>query len=427
MAFAPGLILYLALSRRAAGLAGRVLNRRLAAGKEHATRIGERRGEPGRPRPEGRLIWFHAASVGEVLSILELIRRLAGDDPDLNFLITSGTVTSAQAVASRLPDRSVHQFIPLDVVPFVRRFLDHWRPDLAVWTESELRPALIVETHARGVPMVLVNARLSDRSYRRWWLMPWTASALLNRFAVIHAQDGVTSYNMRRLGLNPDRIEVTGTLKEGSSALPFDEPERADLAQAIGRRGTWLAASTHAGEEELAADAHREILRRAPRMLMILVPRHPERGRDIADILRLAGWRVALRSADEPLQPDTEIYVADTLGEMGLWYRIAPISLVCGSLVPVGGHNPFEPAALGSAILHGPHVANFRDIYERLAAADAAMLVRKPDEITAAVTALLAPDRVAAMAHAAWEVCSSGARVTDRALEMLQNQLDEAG
>ena len=427
MAIAPGLSIYLALSRRAAALAGRVLNRRLAAGKEHPTRIGERRGEPGRPRPEGRLIWFHAASVGEVLSILELVRRLVGDDPDLNFLITSGTVTSAQAVESRLPDRAVHQFIPLDVVPFVRRFLDHWRPDLAVWTESELWPALIVETHTRGVPMVLVNARLSDRSYRRWWLMPWTASALLNRFLVIHAQDGVTSYNMRRLGLNPDRIEVTGTLKEGSSALPFDEPERADLAQAIGRRGTWLAASTHPGEEELAADAHRKILRRAPRMLMILVPRHPERGRDIVDILRLAGWRVALRSADEPLQPDTEIYVADTLGEMGLWYRIAPISLVCGSLVPVGGHNPFEPAALGSAILHGPHVANFRDIYERLAAAGAAKLVRKPDEITAAVTALLAPDQVAAMAHAAWEVCSSGARVTDRALEMLQNQLDEAG
>ena len=257
--------------------------------------------------------------------------------------------------------------------------------------------------------------------------MRWTVSDLLNRFSLVHAQDRKSANNLEKLGLSSERIEVTGTLKEGSSALPFNEAEREDLAEAIGRRGTWLAASTHPSEEDFVAEAHGEILKRAPRMLLIMAPRHPERGPAIARLLRDNGWRVALRSADDPLLPDTEIYVADTLGEMGLWYRIAPISLVCGSLMPIGGHNPFEPAALGSAILHGPHVANFRDIYERLTAADAAIQVRDPVEITAAVTRLLAPDRTATMAHAAWEVCSSGAQVTDRALEMIEGQLDGVG
>jgi 3-deoxy-D-manno-octulosonic-acid transferase len=272
-----------------------------------------------------------------------------------------------------------------------------------------------------------MNARMSARSYRRWRLMPGAARALLRLFQAAQAQDDVTATRLARLGLPRERLAVTGTLKEGSSALPFDEAERAEFARIIGRRTVWLASSTHPGEEEAAARAHREVLRRAPRTLLILVPRHPERGAEIAAELREHGWRTAQRAAGEPLRPDTEIYVADTLGELGLWYRLAPISFVGGSLVPTGGHNPFEPAALGSAILHGPHVANFRDIYDRLTAAHASRLVRTPAELAAAVVDLLAPDRVATMAHAAWETCSSGAEVTDKAIELVFDSLGTGG
>jgi len=420
----PALALYLAFSRRAAGFASRKLERRLEQGKEDAARIGERRGEPGQPRPRGELLWFHAASVGEVLSIQELIRRLGEEDDRLNFLVTTGTVTSARAVANRLPDAAIHQFAPLDVAPWIGRFLDHWKPDIAIWTESELWPAMLTETHARGIPMLLLNARMSARSFRRWRLvLPLAARHLLRLFRAVQAQDELTASRLTALGLPADRLAVTGTLKEGSSALPFDEAERAELAGVIGRRAVWLAASTHPGEEEAVSRAHREVMRRAPRTLLILVPRHPERGAELAETLRAEGWRLAQRSAGEPLKPDTEVYLADTLGELGLWYRLAPISFVGGSLVPVGGHNPFEPAGLGSAIVHGPHVTNFRDIYDRLTEAGASRLVRRPDDLAAAIIELLAPDKVAALAHAAWETCSSGTEVTDRAIELIFNHL----
>lgn len=414
-----GLSGYLLFSRTMPNLGDRILARRLQQGKEHPDRIQERKGIASHPRPDGELIWFHAASVGEVLSIQELIRRLLDEDETLRFLITTVTVTSAQAVESRLPEQAVHQFVPLDFAPFVQAFLAHWKPDLAVWTESELWPALLTQTAAQGIPMILLNARMSRRSFRRWRFFRRSAGHLLRLFRMIHAQDGQTADYLRTLGADEEKLEVTGTLKEGSSALPHDEEERRVVGDRIGRRAVWLAASTHPGEEEIAARAHREVLRRAPRCLLILVPRHPERGEAIVKDLRAHGWRAALRSTGETLQPDTEIYVADTLGELGLWYRVAPISFVGGSIAQIGGHNPFEPAALGSAILHGPHVANFRDIYQRLAEADASRLVRTETDIAQAVIRLLAPDEVATMAHAAWEVCSSGAAVTDRALELL--------
>ncbi len=423
----PALAAYLFFSRNFKTYGERILSRRLEQGKEHPTRIGERKGETTTPRPRGELIWFHAASVGEALSIQELMRRIADEDDTISFLITTVTVTSAQAVEARLPPNAIHQFVPLDFVAFVDGFLDHWAPDLAVWTESEIWPALLSGTKARRIPMVLLNARMSSKSYRRWRIMRNSARYLLGHYLAIHAQDDQSATYLRNLGAPADRIEVTGTLKEGSSALPHDEQERQKIAEAIGRRAIWLAASTHPDEEEIAALAHREVLRRAPRTLLIIVPRHPERGPEIAKKLRELGWRTALRSTEQTLQPDTEIYVADTLGELGLWYRVAPISFVGGSLAQIGGHNPFEPAALGSAILHGPHIANFADIYARLAEGKASRLVRGPDHLASEVINLLAPDRVATMAHAAWEVCSSGAGVTDRALELVLDSLGREG
>ncbi|MEM8631322.1 MAG: glycosyltransferase N-terminal domain-containing protein [Pseudomonadota bacterium] len=418
------LSLYRSFSRNSEGWATRKLAKRLAEGKEDPDRIAERRGEASSARPKGELIWFHAASVGEALSILELISRLGEEDTVLNFLVTTGTVTSAEILSTRLPDRTVHQYIPLDVLPFVTRFLDHWTPDLAVWTESEFWPTLMSETHARGTPMILLNGRMSRKSFQNWKWMKGSARELLSQFAAAHVQDAQTADYLSTLGMPAHRITVTGTLKEGSAALPCDEDERTALVGLIGSRPVWLVASTHPGEETIAAKVHREVSRRSPRMLLIMAPRHPERGDELAEFLRKDGWRLAQRSKNEDPGPDTQIYLADTLGEMGLWYRIAPVSFVGGSLVEIGGHNPFEPAALGSAILYGPHVDNFRDIYARLAAAGGARLVATPTSLEQAVAELASPDRAAQMAHAAWEVCSSGAGVTDKALELLMDQIE---
>jgi 3-deoxy-D-manno-octulosonic-acid transferase len=416
--------LYLAGSRRAAGVARRLLERRRAEGKEDAGRLAERMGEAGLARPEGRLVWFHAASVGEAASLLEMLRRLTQARPGVHCLVTTGTVTSAQFLADRLPEGCLHQYAPMDVVPWVRRFLDHWRPDLAVWTESELWPATLTETRARGVPMLLINARISTRSFRRWRMTPRLAAALLSRFDRILAQDELAGEQLTALGADPGRLSVEGTLKEGAAPLPYDEAERVRIARALSGRPVWLAASTHPGEEEMALAAHARARRALPMLALILAPRHPARGDALAEMMRGRGLTVAQRSKGEPVGPDTDVYLADTLGEMGLWYRIASVSFVGGSLVEVGGHNPFEPALLGSAILFGPHVRNFVDGYRRLSDAGAAVLVRSEGELAEALVATIAPDRAAEMAAAAWAACSEGAEVTDAVLEAIGELLD---
>ena len=349
---------------------------------------------------------------------------MGDENPDLHFLLTTGTVTSAAILATRMPPRTIHQFAPMDVRPWLRAFLDHWRPDLVVLAESELWPATIVECGDRAIPLALINARMTDRSFRRWRRFGWRAArGLLARLDHVQAQDDATARRLTALGLPPERLEVTGTLKEGSSALPCDEAERDRLAKTVRGRPLWLAASTHAGEEAAAAGAHAHALRSWNRLLMVLAPRHPDRADEVEAKLREGGWRVARRSRGEPIADETQIYLADTLGEMGLWYRLCPVSFVGGSLVPVGGHNPFEPAALGSAILHGPHVENFEEIYARLATAQAARSVTLRT-LGGEVAAALEPDVAARMAHAAWQVCSEGADVTERALDLLFAMLD---
>jgi 3-deoxy-D-manno-octulosonic-acid transferase len=416
--------LYLAASRRAGGFARRQLERRQAEGREHVTRMPERMGEAGLPRPEGQLVWFHAASVGEAASLLEMLRRLQQARPGVACLVTTVTVTSEQFLADRLPETCIQQFAPVDVLPWVQRFLDHWRPDLAVWTESELWPAMIYETHRRGIPMLLINARISARSFRRWRALGRLAPALLGRFDRILAQDDLAGEQLAALGADPDRLTVEGSLKEGAAPLPYDEAERVRIARALAGRPVWLAASTHPGEEEVVIEAHARARRSLPMLAMILAPRHPARGDELAGMLRGHELQVAQRSRGEPTGADTDVYLADTLGEMGLWYRVASVSFVGGSLVDVGGHNPFEPALLGSAILYGPHVRNFRDAYRRLAAAGAAVMVHSAPELADALVAAMAPDRAAAMAAAAWEVCSEGAEVTDTVLATIGGYLD---
>ncbi|MFO1207741.1 MAG: glycosyltransferase N-terminal domain-containing protein [Amaricoccus sp.] len=416
--------LYLAASRRGGGFARRALERRQQEGKESGPRLGERMGEASVPRPEGELAWFHAASVGEAASLLEMLRRLTRARPGLTCLVTTGTLTSAAFLAERLPEQCLHQFATLDVLPWIERFLDHWRPDAAVWTESELWPATLWETSNRRVPMLLINARISKRSFRRWRWMRGLARALLTRFDRILAQDELAAEQLTRLGADPARLTVEGTLKEGAAPLPHDEAERLRITRALAGRPVWLAASTHAGEEELVAAAFMRARLSLPLLALILVPRHPHRGDAVAEMLRGRGLQVAQRSRGEPIEADTDVYLADTLGEMGLWYRVASVSFVGGSLVDIGGHNPFEPALLGSAILYGPHVRNFLDGYRRLAAADAAVLVRSEAELAEALVATMAPDRAAAMAANAWAACSEGAEVTDAVLDAIGGLLD---
>lgn len=417
---------YLAWSARAAPFAERKLEVRLAEGKEEAARLPERKGIASLPRPQGRLIWVHCASVGEAISVLDVVRGLIEQDPDLNVLMTTGTVTSAQLMAKQLPEQAIHQYVPLDAAVFVTRFLDHWKPDLAIWTESELWPALLHHTHARGIPSLLINARMSDQSFSKWKWFPGAAASLLRRFDEIRAQDAETARKLRRLGAPDSAIRVTGTLKEGAAPPPCSEVMRAAFAAQLRGRPCWLAASTHPGEEAIVSEAHRIAGRSSHRLLLILAPRHPERGAQIAADLRAEGWNVAQRSADEPLTDATQIYLADTLGEMGLWFRVCPVTFIGGSLVPIGGHNPFEPAGLGSAILTGPHTDNFREIFARLSDGGAMRLVKDGADLGQQLGATLAPEEAARLAHAAWQVVSDGAEVVDDTVHTLLRKLDEA-
>ncbi len=413
--------LYLGLSHLTPPLFRRVQTRRLAAGKEDAARRGERWGRDDRPRPAGPLVWFHAASVGESLSLLGLVETLRAERPEIGILVTTGTVTSAGLMADRLPEGAVHAFAPYDTPGAMAAFLDHWRPDLAVWAESELWPRMVHDTFARGIPMLLINARVSAASAQGWTRAKGLVGGMLTRFGAILAQDEETAGRLTALGAPAGRLRVTGTLKEDATAPGCDPVELGRLKALLTGRPCWLAASTHPGEEEIAAQAHRAAFD-AP-TLMILAPRHPERGPALADSLRTDGWRVARRAAGEDPGPDTQIYLADTLGEMGLWYRLAPLSFVGGSLVEVGGHNPYEPAALGSAILHGPHVANFAPIYARLAAADAALEVRGADSLAQGLAALSTPGAAEQQAARARTAAREAAGATRAALAAILDAL----
>jgi len=381
----------LAVYRAAATAAGPALRfylrRREEAGKEDRARIGERFGIASQTRPAGALVWVHAASVGESVSVLPLLERIAASRPELILLVTTGTVTSARLMADRLPDRAIHQYVPLDRVQWVRAFLDHWRPDLALWVESEFWPILLSETRARGIPAVLVNARISPRSFAKWRRAPGLIHTLLASFALCLAQDEQDADCLRRLGA--EHVRLAGNLKFAGPPPPADFTELAALERMVEGRPCWIAASTHRGEEEIVAAAHRALAATHPRVVTIIVPRHPTRGPEVAAMLRARGLATALRSAGEPIAPDTAIYVADTMGELGMFYRLSNVVFVGGSLVAHGGQNVLEAAKLGCAIVHGPSMENFRAISAELAAAGATETVANAESLAAAIAPLL--------------------------------------
>lgn len=415
---------YLAFSKVATPAYRRLLAMRLRAGKESPERCEERFGTASAARPEGRLVWFHAASVGESLSILGLVRALLDAKPDLSLLITTTTLSSARLLADLLPDRATHQFAPYDAAPAVRRFLDHWQPDLAVWTESELWPRLLHETECRGIPMLLVNARVSQRTASRWRRWPGVAGALLSAFRVILVQEDSTARLMAGMGVPKDRLLVTGSLKEELSPPEADPAALASLRAGIGTRPSWVAASTHAGEEARLAAAHVRAFGKGPQApLLIIAPRHPERGPALARVWAAEGLAVLLRSEGALPRPDTDIYIADTLGEMGMWYRLCPIAFVGGSLVPVGGHNPYEPAYLDCAVIHGPEVFNFAEIYTRLDAAGGALEAGTEDDIARALRRLQDPAARHRVTQAARGVLVRETSATRTALAAIRAQL----
>lgn len=414
---------YYQLMKRADRHVERRLRSRLLMGKEDPERLEERLGISLAERPTGNLIWFHAASVGESLSLVELIKRISSSQPDYNFLITTGTITSAKLILSRLPSNAVHQYIPVDTPRAVEKFLDRWRPSLAIWTESEFWPNLISFTSARDIPMILINARISEKSYRRWRFFKKSLKNLIEKFNYSLIQDEKTVKYFSKIGISSNNFELTGTLKEGSAALPHSEIEQVEISKQILNRPVWLAASTHEGEEKLIAAAHRHASKASQGLLLIIVPRHPERGLEIASILTKENFKIRLRSKKDKILFDTQIYIADTLGELGLWYRVAPVSFVGGSFVPIGGHNPFEPAALGSAILHGPYVENFKEIYNRLNVAGAAVKIEEASELGVKLIETLSPENAAKLAQSAWEVSSNGAEITDRAIKLIYENL----
>ena len=379
--------LYRAAANLVAPLAYRRVAAKLSAQGISPARQKERRGCATAARPKGRLVWFHAASVGESLSVLRLIEHLGHALPDTSFLLTSGTATSAQVVAKRLPPRTQHQFAPLDAARPLRRFLRTWHPEAAIFVESELWPQMLSRTHDAGIPLALINARISDGSARNWKRFPRTARYLMNHFRLIHCQDQRTAQHLHDLGLT--QAEAGQNLKSLAGPAPYDAATLTDLQATIANRPLWLASSTHPGEDEIMLSAHRSLLETHPDALLILVPRHPERADTIANQVTDAGFTPARRSADDPITPETQVYLADTLGETGLWYALSPITCLCGSFTPVGGHNPFEPAHAGSAILHGPLHANFATIYPELDASGAAREVTDAEALATELATLL--------------------------------------
>lgn len=417
--------LYRGLTQVSGPLLRWYLNKRLTAGKEHKVRFGERMGQASHPRPVGKLIWLHGASVGEAVSLLPVIQGLREKHGDSSILMTTGTVTSAALMEKRLPAGVTHQFVPVDHPAYVRRFLDHWQPDLAIWAESELWPNLVCETAKRSIPMALINARMSDKSMGTWQKVRGFAGRLLGAFDVCLAQTETDAARFERLGAR--QVSCPGNLKYAAGDLPVDEAELAELSAHLSGRQLWMAASTHAGEEAAMGRVHQQLKKSHPDTLSLIAPRHPERGDAIALELREQGLVVAQRSRLEDVTGDCDVYLLDTLGELGLFYRLSPIVFMGKSLTPLGGQNPLEPARLNCALLCGPYMTNFAEIMECFQAGDAIGIVRNEADLSGALKTLFnQPDHCQRLAGRAHQVARAEEAVLDRTLDALRPLLEKA-
>lgn len=396
---------------------GPFLRLRANKGKEDRKRRYERYGYPSAEKPSGPIVWFHAASVGESMAIIPVVEHV--NALGINTIMTTGTVTSAQIVRKRLPRGSFHQYVPLDLKPALERFLDHWQPDAAIFTESEIWPMTILELTQRNIPRILVNARMSDRSYKRWKNASGLAETLFENFSHVVAQSALDAERFRTLGARP--VDISGNLKVDTNALPYEEFELNQLKTRMGKRPCWVAVSTHEGEEESVGKIHGALKKNIPNLLTIIVPRHPDRAPGVVAMLKENGLKVAQRSQNHAIEGSTDIYMGDTIGEMGLYLRLAQVAFVGKSLKSDGGQNPLEPAMTGTAIVSGKNVKNFRDAYKNLLEAGAVRLVADEKMLAANVEYLLRnPQEREKMQQAAFETINQmrGAlKKTNRALD----------
>jgi 3-deoxy-D-manno-octulosonic-acid transferase len=402
------------------------LRRRLAKGREDPSRLTERLGVAGLHRPDGRLIWCHAASVGEAMSLLTLIDRLRELDSKTLILVTTGTVTSARLLAGRLPPWALHQYVPVDRLAYVKKFLDHWRPDLALWIESELWPNMLSELRHRLIPTALINGRMSEKSFRNWYRVRSWAEDILATFSVCLTQ--TEDAKSRFIALGAKSVHCVGNLKYAAKSLPVDERVLENLRHMLAGRAVWLMASTHRGEETLALTIHKKLKDKWPSLLTIIAPRHAVRGNEVAADIQQQGLIMSRRSQDQAITPQTDIYLADTMGELGLLYRLSPLCALGGSFTPVGGHNPIEPAQLSCAIIFGPHMFNFSAIAQEFILQKAAIPLQHENELFYALDRLLAtPDERARYGLTARLLADQKQNVLVQIIDKLRPMLNAIG
>jgi 3-deoxy-D-manno-octulosonic-acid transferase len=413
------LSLYRAVTTLGSPLIRLYLSRRLANGKESQSRFAERLGNASMPRPEGLVAWIHGASVGESLSTLPLIERLRADHPEWSILVTTGTVTSASLMVERLPEGAFHQFVPVDKFAYVSKFFNHWKPDLALWTESEFWPNMISLSATMNIPMVLLNGRVSQKSFKVWKLFPGLIKEMLGAFSLCLGQSKSDAFRLADLGA-PNTKSV-GNLKFSTPPLPANEQAMEKLSDMIGQRPCWLAASTHKGEEEIVGRIHKALKDKKSKILSIIVPRHPGRGSEILETLKGMGLNVGLRSTNEEFSSATDIYIADTMGELGLFYRLAPIVYIGKSMVSVGGQNPLEAARLDCAIVFGPHMENFKEITTTFTKENACIEVSNEASLLSTIMRLIkTPEECNQLASAARQVADEQSGVLEAVLHELQ-------
>ncbi|MDA0782270.1 MAG: 3-deoxy-D-manno-octulosonic acid transferase [Rickettsiales bacterium] len=399
------------------------LFKRKKTGKEDSKRFPERLGYPAFPRPEGTLVWVHAASVGEALSVLPIIKKLSDSNEDTNFLLTTGTTTSAKLIESRLPDKAFHQFVPVDMPLAVRRFLKHWKPDLALWVESELWPNLVTQT-GKKCKMILVNGRISDNSYRKWLRYKSLGQQILRCFTLTLPQSKLDAERFEALGAG--NVKYFGNIKFDAPALPSDSQKMGELVSQVGERPVWLASSTHENEEVIIANIHKELKEENPNLLTIIAPRHPKRMAEIVKDIKETGLNIAVRSKEEPIEEETDIYIADTLGELGIFYRLVSIVFIGGSLVDKGGQNPLEAARLDCTIIYGPYMDNFKEIKHELEEAEAVICVNNKSDLKNTIEELIKDhERQDELAKSARKLVDEKAGVLDSYVKEINTYLEQ--
>lgn len=357
-----------------------LLSYRESKGKEDPLRMRERKGFAGKMRPKGKLVWMHGASVGESLSMLPLIKAIQlATDQDITILVTTGTITSARLMEKRLPDGCIHQFIPMDCPKWVNRFIAHWYPDLVLWFESDIWPNLIHTIDRQDIPGAFINARMSEKSYKWWKKSGSMITELLSHFDAAFTQTPHETKWFEDLGI--PQADYLGNLKYASKPLPANEDDLEKMEKQAGDRFTFVFSSTHDDEEAQAAKMYTKIRDDIEDFLLIIVPRHPKRADDIRGAIASvdATLNLAMRSRHEMIKDDTDIYIADTMGEMGLFYRLADVTAIGGSFVQFGGHNPIEPAQLNRPVYYGPGMFNFKAVCAEMEEAQAAEQVDDMD------------------------------------------------